>query len=188
MLTKKWIGSLVLTLCLVITCATLAQQQQQNGGNNGNQVPQLTSQQRTESQLKTLLNVSDEEWAVIQPKIDKVQVLIQQRDRFINTKLSKPQSGQGNPTQAPATLVKTKPSNKDAPARTPNAIALDSYLRLATLVSSSPDSVAQIKASLDSYRAARKRSDEELLQARTDLQGLVTSEQEAILVLAGILD
>jgi len=189
MLAKKWIGSLFATLCLGITSVALAQQQQQNGGPNGNQIPQVTSQQRSQLQLKAAMSATDDEWVALQPQIEKVRMLIRQRDRFINSQLSKPpkqQTGQGNPS--PATLVDIKPDKKDAPAGTLNAVVLDAYLRLAALASRTDVSGNEMRASLAIYRAARERSDQELLQAQTELRQLVTTQQEVVLVLSGILD
>jgi hypothetical protein len=47
---------------------------------------------------------------------------------------------------------------------------------------------AQIKAALTKLREARKQKQAELDKAQEDLRGVLTSRQEAILVLAGMLD
>ena len=59
---------------------------------------------------------------------------------------------------------------------------------LRTLIESDGADPKDIAARREAYRAARAKADAELKTAREELKGLVTQRQEAVLVMAGLLE
>ena len=125
--------------------------------------------QRMNEFLKTSLKVSDEEWAVIAPLLEKVQS--KQREA------SGPRMGFFGGRRGGA----DHPRPPGAPA-SPDADALKAAL------DNEATSPADIKTKLEALREARKKAAAELAQAREDLRKVLTQRQEATLVLAGILE
>ena len=116
--------------------------------------------QKMSEYLKKSLNVSDEEWAILQPLIEKVK------------------------TKKMATFGTREDSNSSAPALP----VQDASSALAAAVASENSSPEEIKARLEALRAARKKAGEELDQAREELRGVLTLRQEAQLVMQRILE
>jgi Spy/CpxP family protein refolding chaperone len=136
--------------------------------------------------MKEALGASDDEWKVLQPKIEKVQQL--QRDasggRGMGMLFRPPGGGQGgpggpgagpggpggffgnqnpSPVQEKANDLRTTLDNKDA----------------------KPE---EVKAKLQALRDARAKAKEELGKSQEDLRGLLTQRQEAVLVMMGMLE
>ena len=136
----------------------------QGGGDRGEQF-----RQKMNEYLKTALKVSDEEWSVIQPLLEKVQT--KQRESFASrASLFGGHRGGGD-----------RSSRSDRPA-SPETDALKAALETE---SAAP---ADIKTRLEAVRAARKNGLAELDQAREDLRKVLTLRQEATLVMIGILE
>ena len=128
--------------------------------------------QRMNEFLKKSLKVSDEEWSVIQPLLEKVQT--KQRD------LMRGRSGfMGNRRGAAANENRSAPPERAGSAE---AQALRAALE------NEGSSPADIKAKLEAVRASRKKAADELEQAREELRRVLTQRQEATLVLVGILE
>ncbi len=143
----------------------------QNGGNGGrgNFNPE-EFRQRMNDRLKTSLKVSDDEWNVIQPLIEKVQT--KQREaggnRFGGRGGDRGGRGGGGDQAA-------RPGDAESNAlRT----ALESE-------STSPD---ELKSKLMAVREQRKKSGAELATAREDLRKVLSVRQEAALVSMGVLE
>lgn len=137
------------------------------GPKGGDRMEQF--RQRMNEFLKTALKVSDEEWAIIQPLLEKVQ--IKQREA------SGPRMGFFGGRRGGT----DRPRPPGAPA-TPDADALKAALE------NEATAPADIKIKLEALREARKKAASELAQAREDLRKVLTQRQEATLVLAGILE
>jgi hypothetical protein len=132
-------------------------------------------QQRMNDQLKQQLGVTDEEFTALQPKIEAVttaQRATRGGGMFGGGGGRRGQNGGGaagtppadaTPTQAASAELKTTLDNKEA----------------------KPE---EIKAKLAALRDARAKAKEALVKAQTELQGLLTQRQEAVLVNMGILD
>jgi hypothetical protein len=146
-----------------------------NGGGGGRGGYQQF-QQRMMDQLKTDLGATDDEFAALQPKIEKVQQL--QRDAngggmrgFGRGNRGGGQGGQaGGATAAPASPVA--------------AAAADLQKTLDDKDAKPED----IKTKLDALRAAKKTAKEDLVKAQEDLKSVLTQRQEAVLVEHGMLD
>lgn len=203
---NRWI---VLTLLLSIATTCVAQSQEPpppppgpRGGRDGGPPPppKETPEQRLQMQIHELLGSNDDEWQVLQPKIEQIQLLLQQRDRYGKPRPPKPpppapRAGEAEPPKPPKddsipgliVDVKIDPK-KDAPIGTISADLATAYIQLARLASGTVVPQSQMNAALQEYRAAKLKSDQELAAARGTLRDLVTTRQEMILVVMGILE
>jgi hypothetical protein len=122
-----------------------------------------------EDRMKQQLEVTDEQWTALQPKIEKVQQL--QRDaqgRGMFGFGRGPGSPGGQDQQLSPVQEKVK-ALQDAVA-SPDA---------------TPDDV---KAKLDALRQAKAKAREELAKAQDDLRSVINLKQEAVFVVMGMLD
>ena len=108
--------------------------------------------------FKDRLKVSDKEWPVVKPRIEKVYNLMHPL----------PQMKTGN--ERPKSEVERRSSE------------------LRELLRSEGAAVDKIKAGLMALRAAKEKATQELVTAKQDLRQLMTLRQEAELVLSGLLD
>ncbi len=146
--------------------------------------------QRMNERLKTSLKVTDEEWTVLQPLIEKVSE--KQREamgsRFGGpggpggTRGPRPDGG--NPSTAGAPVP--QPSGDQAPRPERPGSAESQALR--TALENESTSPEDLKAKLTALREVRKKGTNELNAAREDLRKVVTVRQEAVLVSMGILE
>jgi chromosome segregation ATPase len=114
--------------------------------------------QRALDGFKRQLDLSDQEWTVVKPRIEAVYNLVHPQPRM--------RAGAG-PEMSEVDRIRRELrellENRDAPA-------------------------SQIKTRLTSLRAAKEKANQELAQARQDLRQLMTLRQEAVLVLGGLLE
>lgn len=140
------------------------------GGGGGNFDP-AAMRQRWTDQLKTDLGVTDEEFKVLQPKIEKVRTL----QRETGQQRGMGMGGRGGPN-APAVDATTLP---------PVARAL---AELKTVLDNKEATPEQIKEKLTALREAKAKAKENLLAAQKELTELLTARQEAVLVQNGTLE
>ncbi len=146
--------------------------------------------QKMAERLKTSLKVSDEEWAVIQPLIDKVTT--KQRDAG-GSRVGgggPPRGGSGGPGGSGGGGGGPQPSSgggSSDPSRPERAGSAEREALRAALENegTSPET---LKAKLTAVREVRKKSAAELTEAREDLRKVLTVRQEALLVSYGILE
>ena len=197
----RWIAMSVVVLAMVLVLGSVCQAQDngaqggirlrqgqgpgqgQNAANPQDRMAQF--RERMTQRVKDSLGVTDEEWAVLQPKIEKVMTL--QRDASGGRMMGmmrgvgggrnrQGQGGQGQVDAAPATPpVDQSPVAKAA-------------TNLQTVADNKDAKPEDVKAALDAYRAAQAKAAEELQAARKDLKDVLTVQQEAKLVLTGILE
>jgi hypothetical protein len=143
----------------------------------GNFDPAQMQQARME-QLKTALEVTDDaEWKAMQPLVQKVSDL--RRDiMFSGMGRGMGRGPRGGDNAQPADQGQQRRGFGGAPS--PEADALQKAIE-------SKASKAEIKAALDKYVASRKAKQAALEQAQTDLRKVLTSRQEAIATLNGLL-
>ena len=127
--------------------------------------------QRMNDRLKTSLKVTDEEWTVLKPLVEKVQTA--QRDAGAGRGFGGRGGGPGG-------------GDANAPADTRPGAAESAALR--TAVESDSTSADDLKAKLAAVRAVRKKGAADLAVAREELKKVVTVRQEAVLVSMGILE
>lgn len=150
------------------------------GGDRGNRDPEQMRQrmeqfrQQAAERLKTALGVTDDEWKVLQPKIEKVtQLSMQVRVGGMMGMMGR----RGNRIPRPD-------SNSSA---TSNEVQ-QKLQALQTLLENKDASPNEIKAAVTSYRDARTKAKDELQKAQKELQELLTVRQEAQLVAYGLLE
>lgn len=137
-------------------------------------------QQRMMERIREDMGVTnDDEWAVIEPRLQKVMEA--RRDANTGGGFGRMfrggrRGGDNNNDQGGG-----RPRGGMFGAPSPELDALQKAID-----SNAP--AEQIKAALEKYRAAHKQKEEELKQAQADLQKVLTVKQEAVLVTFGMLD
>ena len=137
-------------------------------------------QQQMMDRYKELLEVTDDaEWKAMQPMVQKVLEL--RRDTMFGNMRGmfggRPRGGNNG---QPADQQGQQRRGMFGAAPNPDAEALQKAL-------DSKASKAELKASLDKYLASRKAKQAALEQAQADLRKVLTSRQEAIAALNGLL-
>jgi hypothetical protein len=121
-------------------------------------------------QLQPFMQCTDQEWAVLRPKIDRVRELIRQADGDV----SDPNDNNNGDNSAPQ-----RPQHNGVHdlQRTLQATFFDQNA-----------TVEKLNVNLTSLRQARTKARADLAQARKELTELVTARQESLLVIMGILE
>ena len=142
--------------------------QRGQGGQGGNFADIMA---RMNDRLKTSLKVTDEEWNVLKPLVEKVQTAQREAGagRGFGGRGGGPGGGGDNNT----------PDTRHGAAES-NA--------LRTALESDSTSADDIKAKLAAVREVRKKGAASLAVAREDLKKVVTVRQEAVLVSIGLLE
>lgn len=150
------------------------QGRQQRGGNNGQggNFDPAQARQRALDRVKAQLGATDDEWKVLQPKIEKLMTA--QRDARAGGR-----GGRGNRGQNQA--------NQNTNNQDQSAVAKAmSDLRAAVQDKNTPaDEIAKKLAAL---HEARQKAVDERAAAQKDLKDILTARQEAVLVQMGMLD
>jgi|GEM_PF-5251412 len=143
-----------------------------NGGGGSGQSPQQMQEQMqqkmrqaAEESLRKALGCSDQEWAALLAKIQKIEVL--QSAVMPGSRLKAPTGGVDAPTSVAQLGARVQEFQK--------------------LVAIKDASEAELAQGLASVREARNEVKADLVQARKDLTDVVTQRQEAILFDRGIL-
>ena len=154
------------------------------GGGGGNFDP-AQMQQRMMDRYKEVLEVTDDaEWKAMQPLVQKVMDARREgfsgmgRGMFGGGRTRG--GGSGGDNAQPADQGKQPRGGMFGGTPNPDADALQKAI-------DSKASKAEIKAALDKYVASRKAKQATLEQAQADLRKVLTSRQEAIATLNGLL-
>ena len=146
--------------------------------------------QRMNEQIKARLQASDQEWAVIQPLLEKVQEGMRQTmlGRFGGGMRPPPRdrgNGAGNDNGGGPRPERADRANRpDRPAQVGDAESK----ALQEALDNPSTSNTEIKAKLEALRDARKKAQADLEKARADLKSVLSLHQEATLVMMGMLD
>jgi hypothetical protein len=108
--------------------------------------------------LRKQLQLSDEEWAVVKPRLQAVYDLVRPVPSF-----GRESPNPAGPVEQKSRELRELLANKDAKAE-------------------------EIKAKLTAFRSAKEQERQDLVKARQSLRQLMTIRQEALLVLNGLLD
>jgi flagellar motility protein MotE (MotC chaperone) len=139
--------------------------------------------QRMAQRMKEQLGANDDEWKVLQPKIEKVtQLAMQSRGGggFFGGR------GRGGPGGAGAPATGTADNNSaNQPAPSPTAAASRALRDALADENTSSDTIKRL---LKEFRDARAKAQKELATAREDLRSVLTLKQEATLVTMGVLE
>jgi hypothetical protein len=132
--------------------------------------------------MRESLGVSEEEWEIIGPRVEKVQLLSQAAagrggfGRFMGGR-----GGRGGDRSEGVT--------RQMPEQPPTVANVQKALEeLRTLLDDETTKAADIKTKLTALREAREKAKQELDKAQKSLREVVTLRQEAQLVLMGLLD
>jgi len=137
--------------------------------------------QRMMDTLKDKLGATDDEFAAIQPKLEKVMDLQREvngsgmRSLFGGGRRSRG-GGDGGATPAASTSTAT-----------PSAVQAAST-DLQTTLDNKDAKPEDIKAKLDAFRDAKTKAKDDLTAAQKDLESVLTQRQEAMLVMMGLLN
>lgn len=138
--------------------------------------------QRSEARMKEALAATEDEWKVIQPRLEGVRKA-QENARggrgffggFMDPRRERPGEPQGS----------TRPGG--GPERTQTDVEKKTET-LRELLQKQDAKPAEIKEALTALRDARKKADAELAKARSSLREVLSQRQEAVMVLMGMLD
>jgi hypothetical protein len=155
---------------------TTGSDQGQNRPNRRNFDP-AQMQQRIMERYKEVLEVnSDDEWAAIQPLVQKVMDARRDAGGFNGMRMF----GRGNRNGGDTNNGQTQRPNPFAPTPMPEQEALQKAI-------DAKASDADMKAALAKYVEARKAKQAGLAKAQDDLRAVLTVRQEAIASLNGLL-
>lgn len=175
---------LVLVAVSVIGACWLTQalsQQRRQEGQTGDQARTDRAgrmeqfRQRMQERMREQLGANEQEWKVLQPRIDKVQQL--QRDSRGGFRGRMGRGGRRGGEAQPAAATERQLSDVQKKTEA-----------LRSLLDDEAAGAGAIKAAMDALRKARAQAQKDLAAARKELQGVVSVRQEGRLVLMGILE
>jgi len=137
--------------------------------------------QQMSDRMREQLGATVDEWKILQPRIEKVQQLQRQSRgglRGLFGMFGRDRGRRGGPPDR-RREGETERERSDIEKKTE---------ALRSLLEDESASADSIKAALGALRKARANAQKELAAARKELREIVTSKQEAQLVLIGILD
>ncbi|MEM9414500.1 MAG: hypothetical protein AAGA29_03360 [Planctomycetota bacterium] len=139
-------------------------------------------QQEQDEQMREDIGATEEEFEILLPKIDRVRQLTRERQMASGGGFGRGGRGAGrggergrNPM---ADLFET---SEEGEALTEARTKLQEAVEAEAIA-------ADIKEALEAYRDARDAMDAAIAEAREDLRGLLTAQQEAYFVVNGMLD
>lgn len=155
----------------------------QAGGPGGGNREQMRAQweQRMSDQLKAKLKVADDEWSVLQPRIKAVTDLQRASRAGSMRGWGANNRRRGGDNNAQPQAQTPQPERELSPIQKASE-------ELQTVLDAEGSTAEAIKAKLDAYRAARTASEAQLKKAQDALRELLTVNQEAQLVVMGILE
>ena len=176
-------------LSMGVTSATFGQAQPQPGERGRGNFDPAAFREQMNQRTRERLGASEEEWKVLQPRIEKVQTA--QRN-YSSGGRGGFGGGFGGGPGGPGGRTRGGNGGGDAqPAAattTPESPVAKAAAELRTVTENKEAAAADVKAKLDAYRAARAKAKEELAAAQKELTELLTPKQEAVLVSMGMLD
>jgi hypothetical protein len=197
MTSKLFLSALTLGTTAVVALAQDAPRDggRQRGGGDRGGFNTEEFRKRMNDRLKEALKATDEEWAVLQPLIEKVQT--KQREtmtsRFGGMFGGRGPGGGGGGGGGGGDRGAGAGGNTGGGAggggdRGGDRGGSPESQALRTALESDSTSAEDLKAKLTAVREARKKSAAELEAARTDLAKVLSVRQEAVLVSMGVLD
>jgi len=165
---------------------TAAGDAQGRGNRSGRWDPQQMNQRRLEW-IKTTLQSSDEEWTVLQPRLEKVLTLSRQTG---GGRMMMGRSGrEGFGGRRSDTRTDTNAARPGNDRTTIQSSPVDKAAgELQQLVSQKDGSSGAIVAKLTALRQEKARAKTELAAAQKSLREVLNARQEAQLVLMGLLE
>jgi len=127
--------------------------------------------------FKEILGATDEEWTVLQPRLEKVMTLTMQ-SRFGGLNIGALMGG-GR---------RGGPGGPGSDATAPQTEINKAGAALQKILDNKDSGAEEIKAAMEALREARAKAGAELEKARKSLREVLTLRQEAQLVMMGLLD
>jgi hypothetical protein len=197
------VGLLALVLSAAMPSVSIAQDQPEGGrrqggpgggpggqgGGRGNFDPEQF-RQRIAERMKEVLGANDEEWGVIQPKLEKVMTLQRQSagGRGMGMLFG---GGRGGRGQGGGDRGQGGDRGDRGPRGGPfgeDDSAVSQRSRELQQAVESNASSDELKTKLAALREARAKAREDLTKAQAELRELLTMKQEAALVMMGMLE
>jgi len=144
--------------------------------------------QRMNDRLKTTLKASDDEWAVIQPLLERVETVQARTITAGRFGFGGRRGGGGGPGAGNGGANATGTPGPESQGNRPNRFSSPEADALRAALDSEGTSSDEIKTRLQALRESRKKAAADLTQAREDLKKVLTFRQEAVLVEMGLLD
>ena len=183
------VAAVVAVAVLGSVSVVMAQAQGPRGGRQGRgQFDPAQMNQWMMQRMKEQLGATDDEWAVIEPRLEKVQTLAcDARGGGMGGMFGRGQfGGPGGVRGQPGGAAPQPPQGAQPTA--PQSAVSKAAEDLRTTLGDQNSTVAQVKEKLTAYRAEREKAREELSKAQEDLRSVLSVKQEAQLVLMGSLD
>lgn len=183
------VAAVVAVAVLGSVSVVMAQAQGPRGGRQGRgQFDPAQMNQWMMQRMKEQLGATDDEWAVIEPRLEKVQTLARDaRGGGMGGMFGRGQfGGPGGVRGQPGGAAPQPPQGAQPTA--PQSAVSKAAEDLRTTLGDQNSTVAQVKEKLTAYRAEREKAREELSKAQEDLRSVLSVKQEAQLVLMGSLD
>jgi hypothetical protein len=153
-----------------------------------------------DNRMRELLGASEQEWAVLKPKVEKIQGLQRandtrrsgfgllmgggQNDQGWRSRPSDVGEGQRRPDQGQA----SGQTGNSPFGQAPTSPAAEKARDLTTALKNKETDAGTLKAKLGELRAARTQANTEIKAAQDDLRSLCSVRQEAALTLLGVLE
>lgn len=155
------------------------------GGNRTQRTPEEMRKMMTDRMKETLGVTNEDEWKVMEPKLEKVMTLSMQ-SRFGGGMMGM-MGGRGNRGNRGGDTNATNPP--PPPPANPNASEVQKKSEALTKVLANKEAKPEeIAAALTALREAKAAARAELEKAQKDLKEVLTARQEAQLVTFGMLD
>jgi len=183
------VAAVVAVAVLGSVSVVMAQAQGARGGRQGRgQFDPAQMNQWMMQRMKEQLGATDDEWAVIEPRLEKVQTLARDaRGGGMGGMFGRGQfGGPGGVRGQPGGAAPQPPQGAQPTA--PQSAVSKAAEDLRITLGDQNSTVAQVKEKLTAYRAEREKAREELSKAQEDLRSVLSVKQEAQLVLMGSLD
>jgi hypothetical protein len=184
MKTNRWLAVVVASVLMIgMSGSAFAQAQGGNRGQNNNNggrqrgnFDPAQMRERYMNQIKEQLASPDDEWKLIQPKLEKV--LTAQRD----TRSSRGFGNRGGRTRGGNNGDNQNNNNQ------PQSAVAQASEDLRKAVEDKGSSPEELTKKIATLREAREKAKADLASAQKDLRELLSARQEATLISNGILD
>ena len=166
-------------------------QRDQRGQRDPAEMQQRMEQFRTQmaDRMKQALGASDDEWKVLQPRIEKVQTLARATRGGGGMGFMMMGGQRGGPGGGPSDRPPSDRPQSDRPqSDRPQSEVEKTSEALQKVLENKDAPAAEIKTALAALREARAKARAELETAQKELREVVTVRQEAQFVAMGLLD
>jgi chromosome segregation ATPase len=195
---------LLIALMLFVTVSQpfAAPDKAQPGQNTGDGFGFAAMQERILNICKEKLGVTDEEWAVLEPRLMKVRKLsqnIQTMTTMTQWKVFQPrlkemeeQGQDGNPMAGMRRMfidrIRTELEAQAQRAGEEQNGFRQALTELQETLEKPAPSTTEIKVKMAALRGAKEKARQDLAQAQKELRELLTVKQEALLLMLGVLE